>query len=411
MKRFLPSFTFVRKPVAPEMDGHPNIPRAILHVDMDAFFASIAQRDHPELRGKPVLTGGTGPRGVVTTASYEARPFGCRSAMPMAQARRLCPQAVCVKVRGTSIREASLQVREVMHRYTDLVQPLSCDEAFLDVTGSVRLFGDPISMGESIRREIFEITGGLTASVGVASNKFLAKLASDLNKPDGMTVITAENLRATLDPLPVSRLWGVGPATQTKLHAIGIKTFGDIRRAPVDQLVARFGTWGERLHELAHGRDERVVTPDRSAKSIGQEQTFAENLSDPQAVRDVLLSQCEHVAWRLRAAKFAAGGVAIKVRDGSFYTVSRSATLDEASDRTADLWNTVSGLFDTWSGQQFVPVRLIGCTLERLVARDGVPERLFTDPQEVKQTGVDRAMDAIVNKFGSGAVHRGTGGR
>ena len=382
--------------------------RTILHVDMDAFFAAIAVLDDPSLKGKPVLIGGTGPRGVVSTASYEARKFGCGSAMPMAQARRLCPQAVCVKVPGARIREKSSAVFAVLERYAALVQPVSVDEAFLDLTGSERLMGEGVAVARELKETIKRETG-LTASVGVAFNKFLAKLASDLEKPDGLTVVTPANLDTVLLPLGVGKLWGVGPATQRALEQRGIKTVGDLRGWSEAQLTQRFGQHGEKLYRLARGIDDRPVVPDRQAKSIGHEQTFGQNLTDPDAVREVLLGQAEQVGYRLRKDGALAKGVTVKIRYGDFETVTRSATLEPATDLTDELWKAARGLFDTWAAAGFRSVRLIGVSAGPLV-RGGAQMALFGQPERARRHGLDEALDKINAKFGKRAVHRGAGG-
>jgi DNA polymerase-4 len=386
------------------------VDRLILHVDMDAFFASIAQLDDPSLRGKPVLTGGDGPRGVVTTASYEARPFGCRSAMPMAVAKRLCPQATVVKVPGARVREMSERMFAVLERFTPLVQPISVDEAFLDVTGSSRLFGDAITIARQIKANIRDATGGLTGSVGVSFNKFLAKLASDMDKPDGLTVIAPDDVDRILPPLPIERLWGVGPATANRLHGMAIRTFGDLRRLSLEQLQRRFGDEAaDHYHRLVRGIDNRPVTPDRQAKSIGHEQTFGHDLDDPQAVRDVLLGQVEQVGRRLRRHGLRARGVGLKIRFGDFQTISRSATLDTATDLTDELWRAAATLFDRWVEVAFQPVRLIGVHADRLT---DAPEQLdlFTGRDRDKRQRLDATLDQIASRFGKSAIHRGKAG-
>ena len=256
----------------------PHALRTILHLDMDAFFASVEQRDHPELRGKPLLIGHDGPRGVVSTASYEARPFGCRSAMPMITAKRLCPQAIVLPVRNERYHEVSQQMFAILEEYSPLVEPLSIDEAFLDLTGTELALGEPVQVArqlkDRIKREL-----GVTASVGVAPNKFLAKLASDMEKPDGLTVIREEDIDRVLPPLPVTKLWGIGPATAAKLEPLGIRTIGDLRGWPLDSLRRYLGNEAERYVQLASGIDHRPVVPDRQAKSIGHEQSSASTLA------------------------------------------------------------------------------------------------------------------------------------
>lgn len=381
--------------------------RAILHVDMDAFFAAIAVRDDPSLRGKAVLTGGAGPRGVVTTASYEARVFGCHSAMPMAQARRLCPHAVVVKVSGESIREASRGLFTILDDFSPLVQPLSVDEAFLDVTGQRRLMGGPVEIARKLKERVRDELR-LTASVGVAFNKFLAKLASDLEKPDGLTVITRENLDEVLLPLPVSKIWGVGPATQRSLERRSIRTVADLRRHSLEELQQWFGDFGERFYRLSRGLDDRPVHPDRTAKSIGQERTFGADLPSAEDVRPFLLDEVEQVGRRVRQHGFRATGVTVKIRFGDFQTITRAAKLDRPTDLTDELWHAARGLFDRWASSSFQPVRLIGATATGLTCG---PEQLdlFADPQREKRQQVDQTLDRIAERFGKGAIHRGAG--
>lgn len=338
--------------------------RTILHVDMDAFFAAVEQLDNPELRGRPVLVGGAGGRGVVAAASYEARAYGCRSAMPSAVARRLCPHAVFVKGRHERYREVSHRVFEILERATPIVEPLSIDEAFLDVAGSARLLGDGAAIGAMLRANIRDELR-LTASVGVAPNKFLAKLASDLHKPDGLTVINHENMQRVLDPLPVGRMWGVGSAAEARLHRLGVRTFADIRAMNLEALRAALGAWGERIHALARGEDDRPVVPDHEAKSIGHETTFFENLGDPEDVRAALLRLTENAAFRLRRKGRRARVVTVKIRFGDFETITRARTLDTPTDRTDDLWHAARACFDDWAAGAFSPVRLIGVSTSR----------------------------------------------
>jgi DNA polymerase-4 len=388
-------------------DGWPDAARAILHVDMDAFFAAIAVLDDPSLRGKAVLTGGSGPRGVVTTASYEARKFGCRSAMPTARALKLCPHAICVKVPGQRIREVSDQLFAVLDEACPQVQPLSVDEAFLDITGQRRLDGEPVAAAARLKQTIRERLG-LTASIGVAPNKFLAKLGSDLDKPDGLTVIHPDRIRQTLDPLPIERVWGVGPAAAASLHRMGVRTIGQLRTVGEDRLVQRFGSWGRRLGQLARGEDDRPVRCDGRAKSIGHEQTFGQNLDHPQQLRDVLLGQATAVGRRLRRKSRLARGVVVKIRYGDFQTITRSTTLDRPSDIDRELYDAGVGLFNQWAAGGFRPVRLIGLTASPLT--DEAPQlQLFEDPRAQRQQRVDRVLDQIADKFGQPIVHRGAG--
>lgn len=377
--------------------------RHILHVDMDAFFASVEQRDRPELRGRPVLVGGTGPRGVVAAASYEARKFGCHSAMPSAVAKRLCPHAVFVRGSFETYKRDSARVFGILESFTPLVQPVSIDEAFMDVTGSLGLFGPPEVIADQIRERVRGEVG-LTCSVGVAPNKFLAKLGSDLNKPDGMTVITPETVRSTLDPLPVSKLWGVGPSAEKSLHRMGVRTVADLHALPEEALRSKLGEFGEHLWRLARGIDDRPVHTDREAKSISHEHTFGQDLEDPDSVRAVLADECEQVARRLRRHGRYARTVTVKIRFGDFETVTRSQTMESATDRTDAISAAARALFDTWA-RSFRPVRLIGAGVSNLTDSSG-GDGLFDADRAQKQRAVDRVSDAIADKFGKRAVQR-----
>lgn len=384
----------------------PCVPeRTILHVDMDAFFASVEQRDDPSLRGKPVLVGGSRTRGVVSTASYEARVFGCRSAMPMSQALRLCPQAIVVRGGYEKYKEASQLAFNIFERFTPLVQTVSIDEAFLDVTGSARLFGDGPTIAREIRRLVNVETRGLTCSVGVAPNKFLAKLASDLNKPDGLTIVTRENLEATLKPLSVGRIWGVGPRTVAKLEGLNIRTIGDLRQMDEPFFDRIFGEWGERVFGLIRGIDDREVAPDRTAKSIGQEQTFHENISDADHLRDILLEQVEEVAMRLRRKGRLAQTVTLKIRYGEWRTITRSRTLDAPTDVTQVLWDAARAIFDAWAKTSLGPLRLLGMQCSQFTDEAQLP--LFGQSVNEKLQRLDRALDRINAKHGERTVARG----
>jgi DNA polymerase-4 len=385
-------------------------PRAILHVDMDAFFASVEQLDDPTLRGRPVLVGHDGPRGVVAAASYEARVFGCRSAQPMAVAKRLCPRAVVVPGHFDRYRAESRKVFAMLESYTPAVEPLSIDEGFLDVTGSQGLFGEPEAIARQIKDRIRAETK-LTGSVGVAPNKFLAKLASDMDKPDGLTVIRPADVDRVLPPLPIGKIWGIGPKTAERLAGVGVRTVGDLRTLDPDVLARRLGTDAEHYRRLAFGVDDRPVTPDSEAKSIGHEQTFGQDLTDPDEVRRVMLEQSEQVSARLRKHKLLARGVTVKIRYGDFQTVTRAATLAAPADTTQPVWHAARALFDAWA-REFKPVRLIGVTATRLTA--GEPQlALFADPGAEKQRRVDTAVDRINARFGKSAIGRagGAGGR
>jgi DNA polymerase-4 len=377
--------------------------RQILHVDMDAFFAAVEQQDRPELRGKPVLVGGTGGRGVVSTASYEARAFGPRSAMPLATALRLCPQAIVLPVRMARYREVSACIFRLLEQFTPLVEPVSVDEAFLDVTGCEAIFGPGPVIAARVQREIQAATG-LTASVGVAPNKFLAKLASDLQKPGGLVVITRENLHEILDPLPVDRLWGVGAATVRQFEALGMRTVGHVRRMPLRVLTGHFGGAGEQFHRLARGEDDRPVCPDGQAKSISHEVTFAQDVTDRDHLRRVVLHQSEDVAYRVRRQGLRYRSVTLKVRYPDFTTITRAVTLPAPTDLTRDLWRAASELLSTWVSSGSRPVRLIGIAASALVSREGEQLSLFDDSQ--RHARLDAALDALRDRFGPDAVRR-----
>ena len=371
---------------------------------MDAFFASVEQRDDPALRGKPVLVGGSSNRGVVAAASYEARVFGCRSAMPMVQAKRLCPQAIVVKGTYSKYRVASQQVFGIFERFTDMVQPVSVDEAFLDVSGCLRLFGTGERIAQDIRAAVRAETR-LTASVGVAPNKFLAKLASDLNKPDGLTIITPHNIDTILPPLSIGRIWGIGAKTAARLNGLGMKTIGDLRRMDAEWFERQLGSWGPRVRELIHGIDDRPVHSDREAKSIGQEETFGIDLVEKDHLRDVLLEQAESVGGRVRRHGLFAGCVTVKIRFGDFQTITRSKTLTSPTDVTRDLYHAACELFDTWADAHFQPVRLIGVQTSQFTREAQLD--LFNQPGRERQQKVDRALDAIQSKFGTASIRRG----
>lgn len=378
--------------------------RAILHIDMDAFFASVEQRDHPELRGKPVLVGGDGRRGVVAAASYEARVFGCHSAMPSVVAKRLCPDAVFVKGSHGVYKTVSKQVFEILERFSPAIEPISIDEAFLDVAGSVHLFGAPVEIAVEIRRVVFEETR-LTCSVGVAPNKFLAKLASDMNKPDGYTVITSETVEEILGPLGVERIMGVGPAGQRELERMGIRTIGQLRGLPIGALTARFGDFGDRLYRLSRGIDDRPVRVIEGARSISHEHTFEVDIKDPDEIRAMIARQARDVASRLRKHGRYARTVSIKVRYGDFQTITRSVTLDSQTDESAVIHRAAKSLFDLWA-KGFRPVRLIGVALSGISESRG-DAGLFEVESSGTNQAIDQATDVITRRFGKGAITSG----
>lgn len=379
--------------------------RTILHADLDAFFASVEQLDNPELRGKPVLVGGTGKRAVVAAASYEARAFGCHSAMPTATALRLCPHAVVVRPSGKRYRELSNAVFEIFESVTPLVEPLSIDEAFLDVTGSIRLLGEPVGIARDIRRRVKETTG-LTVSVGVAPNKFIAKLASEMDKPDGLTVIERGRVHEILDPLPVGAIFGVGKAAQERLASLGIRTIGDLRNAPDELIESRLGSFGPHAKRLASGVDDRAVVPDRTAKSVGHEQTFGDDLTDREQIRSILLAQVEQVARRLRRKQRVARTVTLKIRFGDFETITRAHSLESETNRTEDIWRAAEHIFESWASASFRPVRLIGVTTSQLSGEEDSQLHLFGSAERKRESGIDKATDEIAERFGADFIRR-----
>ncbi len=377
--------------------------RAILHVDMDAFYASVEELDDPTLRGKPVIVGGTQGRGVVAAASYAVRRYGVRSAMPIRAALRLCPDAILVPPRMARYRAISVQVFGIFHELTPLVEGLSLDEAFLDVTASRRLFGDAVEIGAQVRSRIRSQTG-LTASVGVATNKLVAKIASDLNKPDGLCSIGSDNLRAVLDPLPIQRLWGIGPKTLPAVAAAGIRCFGDLRAASEQTLWRLFGKHANAMRDRACGIDERPVTPDRDEKSISAECTFAADIRDPRALRTELSRLADRAAARLRAASLATRLVAIKVRRADFATYSRQRAFAPATQDTGAVARIAADLLSVWaSAHPGAPVRLLGVRLADL-GEAGEPE-LF-EPRDPRESKLDAAVDEVRRRFGPALLTR-----
>jgi len=380
----------------------------ILHIDMDAFYASIEERERPELVGQPVIVGGTPEsRGVVAAANYEARRFGVHSAMASSTAFRLCPQAIVLPPRMDFYAEVSKQIREIFHRYTPLVEPLSLDEAFLDANESTRLFGSVADIGRRIKQEIFAELH-LVASVGVAPNKFLAKLASDLDKPDGFTVITPDNLQSILDPLPVSRIWGVGKVTGRRFARLGVESIGDLRRLSKQQLESEFGSHGDHFWRLARGIDTRAVIADRDAKSVSHETTFASDVQDMQILRSWLLELTEQVARRLRRNQLSASTVHLKVRYDDFETITRSRRLADPTNATRSLWTAVADLFENTLPERQLSVRLIGMGTSGLTRNAAHQKTLFDTEEPERDRQIDEVADKIRSRFGTGALRRGS---
>ncbi len=387
--------------------------RAILHVDMDAFYASVEQRDRPELRGQPVIVGGVGVRGVVATASYEARKFGVHSAMPVGEARCLCPDGVFLAPRMAAYKEASEQVFEILKRFTPLVQSLSLDEAFLDVTASQSMFGPAIKIAREIKQQIY-IRTLLTASVGIAPNKLVAKIASDLRKPDGLVVVTQNEVQATLDPLPIAKLFGVGPKTQVKLREQGVYTFRDLRSAGDAQLHPIFGRDAHTIRQRASGIDNRPVLAEWDEKQISTETTFDVDIDNAKLLRGELARLADKTSTRLRAKQISAHGIAVKIRRHDFHTFTRQRHCQPATNDSRVIAAYAQTLLDEWLAEHpGAAVRLLGVGVYDLAAVTQLS--LFdasTAPEQMEMSSdssrLDTAVDRIRAKFGVSAVMRGS---
>lgn len=380
----------------------PRAPRAILHVDMDAFFASVEQQDDPKLRGRPVLVGGPGPRGVVAAASYEARPSGVRSAMPLMKALRLCPEAVVVPPRHGRYVEVSRRVFAVFHRFTPLVEGLSVDEAFLDVSASRRLFGDGAEVARRIKATVRKETG-LVASAGVATSKFVAKVASDLDKPDGLVVVPPGEEADFLAPLPIERMWGVGPKAAERLRGLGLGTFGQLVAADDRTLEGLLGRWGWTVRDLAQGVDPRPVVPDREAKSLGAEETFDHDLHRADELRRALLGQARRVAARLTQAGLAGRVVTVKLKDADFALRSRQLRLPTAVSDTDAIYRAAQTLLERFprTGRG---IRLTGVAVSEL-STSAVAE-LFPDADKARREALEVTRSAIEARFGAAGLTR-----
>jgi DNA polymerase-4 len=382
------------------------VSKTILHVDMDAFYASVEQRDDPSLRGRPVIVGGTSRRGVVLAASYEVRPFGVHSAMPMAEALRRAPQAIVVPPHRDRYAAASEEAFGIFHRYTPLVEPLSLDEAFLDVTGSRSLFGDGEAIAGAIKRDV-RAELALTASAGVAPCKFAAKVASDLRKPDGLVVVAEGEVAAFLAPLPIERMWGVGPKTAPKMRALGYQTIGDLARADEAALERLLGSWGSEVARLARGEDPRAVIPDAQAKSIGAEETYEEDLVGADAIASTLLDHAGRVARRLVRAELSASTVTVKVKYADFTLRTRRTTLPERVQDTDAIHRAAVELLARvpLEGRR---VRLTGVSVSGIAEGPPAPT-LFRDERAEKRRRVEEVAARIADRFGDeGAVTRAT---
>ncbi len=380
----------------------------ILHIDMDAFFASVEQRDHPELRGRPVVVGGACGRGVVAAASYEARRYGIHSAMPMFKALQRCPHVIVAASRRGRYQEVSRSVMTILHRYSPVVEQVSIDEAYLDASGCSRLHGSPENMARAIKADIRSAVC-LTCSIGVAPLKFLAKIASDMHKPDGLTVIEPGAQSNFITALSVKKVPGVGKQAYRLLKQMGIKTLGDVRASAPALLVDRLGKFGYRLMDLAHGRDESSVTPHSPAKSISTERTLPADIRDREALGRHLLAQSQEVGRQLRRQGFVARTITLKLKDCEFRQITRSTTLDHPTQGSETIYRSALVLLSNQAIDK--PIRLIGVGASALMA-DTTPVQasLFADldPQENEWRKVDRAIDRIAERFGRSAVHRGS---
>ncbi|MEJ1964159.1 MAG: DNA polymerase IV [Gammaproteobacteria bacterium] len=381
-----------------------NTQRAILHVDMDAFYASIEQRDDPSLKGRPLIVGGTSGRGVVAAASYEVRKFGVHSAMPVSTALRLCPHAICVKPRMQLYQSVSKQIFGIFHEFTPVVEGLSLDEAFLDVTASLPLMGDAVTIARSIKARILEATH-VTASVGVAPNKLVAKIASDLNKPDGLTVVTQANVRDTLGALSIRRLPGLGRKTGVKVEEAGIHTLEELRNASDTVLWPIFGRYTHRVRERAAGIDDRPVISDHEDKSISAEDTFFSDIADPARLQSELASLADRTCTRLRNKSLTAACVTVKIRRKDFTTFTRQKRVSPATNDTRSITGVASALLKTWLAENpGVKVRLLGVGVSQLAEADQLD--LFAAPAPNAASPLDTALDAIRQKFGPKALTR-----
>jgi DNA polymerase-4 len=389
-------------------------PKRIIHLDMDAFYASVESLDNPALKGRPIIVGGLTGRGVVSTASYEARELGVHSGLPMVAARRLCPDGVYIQPRHQRYQEISGRIMAIFSRYTPLVEPLALDEAFLDVTGSVRLFGPAESLAGRLKEEVRAETG-LTVSAGVASQKHLAKIASGLNKPDGLTLVAAGRELDFLWPLPLAKLWGVGQVRLGQLRELGLVTVGDLARLERIFLEKRFGRSGGQLWDLANGLDVREVVAEYEAKSVGSEETFAVDLTGPEEIRAALLAQTLTAVDRMRRQGLTAATITVKFRDSRFKTRTRAVSLPRPTDRREKIYQAVLTVYEKEAGD-LKALRLVGVSLSRLSRTDGLsqPARpqqgslLEAEATDEKSAKLNQALDQLADRFGAGAVKPAT---
>jgi DNA polymerase-4 len=385
-----------------------NSERQIIHLDVDAFYPSVEVLDNPALKGKPIIVGGGKERGVVSSASYEARKFGVHSAQPIAKAKRLCPDGIFLPVRMSRYQEISKQIFEIYHRFTPLVEPLSIDEAFLDVTGSIRLFGQSENIAKKIKQTILTETD-LIVSAGVAPSKFVAKIASDIDKPDGLTVVPPNGVRDFLDPLPIKKMWGVGKVTQLALSRLNIHTFRDLRKTPVKVLEKKFGKNGVKIHLLAMGVDERDVIPEHDVKSIGHEQTFLQDIISLDAAQKELLALADKVARRMRHKGLTGKTVTLKVKYFDFVQITRSTTLPKSINDGLEIYSIACRLLDKTEVTK-KPIRLLGISLSQLSFLGiGTQLSLFDqDQSSQKRKRLNTVLDSLHERFGDESVIPGT---
>jgi DNA polymerase IV len=378
-------------------------PRIVAHADMDAFYAAVEQLDDPALRGRPLLVGSPSSRSVVLTASYEARPFGVGSAMPMAKARRLCPNALIVPPRFDRYQQVSASIMRVFGDFSPDVEALSLDEAFLDMTGAERLFGDPEAMGRRLKAAVRDATGGLTVTVGLSATKYVAKVASGHRKPDGLTIVPPEDARAWLAPLPVARLWGAGQKTEPRLHALGLRTIGDVAAADPKLLVAKLGKLGLHFYTLAQAQDPRRVDGNRKSKSIGSEHTLDRDVCDKAEIKLHLRRSADTIGRRLRKKGYVAFGVGVKLKTADFKSLTRQQRLTEPTDVAEQLYTVGVELLGQFGHPG--PFRLVGMVAYDLAgAGDPMPSDLFGT--FVRRRRLEVAIDELAERFGGNVVQR-----
>jgi len=382
--------------------------KAIIHLDMDAFYPAVEMLDNPELKGKPVVVGGSTERGVVSSASYEARAFGVRSAQPIARAKRICPGGVFLPVRMLRYKKISQQIFQIFYKFTPLVEPISIDEAFLDVTGCQRLLGHPEDIAKKIKQRILTETG-LTVSAGLAPSKFVAKIASDIDKPNGLTIVPHDKVRNFLNPLPVAKMWGVGKATQKVLRQLNIHTFKELSLVPVKILENKFGKHGITMHLLSMGVDDRDVVPEHDVKSIGHEDTFTTDILDIDRIKMELLSQTDKVTHRMRKEGVTGKTITLKVKYSDFVQITRSKTIAKSTDDGFEIYNTACSLLKkTEIGKR--PVRLLGVSLSQLslFERNRQLSLFHQDDSCQKKRRLNTALDSLYKKHGKKSIHLGT---